>query len=91
MHKVLIIGIGVGNPDHLTVQAINALNQVDVFFMPDKGAEKVALRHLREHILERFIEGRGYEEVAVEIPRRSAAGDDYRGSVDDWHATLTAN
>jgi precorrin-6A synthase len=91
MHKILIIGIGVGDPDHLTVQAINALNQVDVFFMPDKGAEKVALRRLREQILERFIEGRGYEEVGVEIPKRRAAGDDYRGSVDDWHATLTEN
>jgi precorrin-6A synthase len=91
MTKILIIGIGVGDPDHLTVQAINALNQVDVFFMPDKGAEKMALRRLREQILERFIEGRGYEEVGVEIPKRGAAGDDYRGSVDDWHAALTAN
>ena len=91
MTKILIIGIGAGNPDYLTVQAIDALNRVDVFFMPDKGAEKAALRKLREKILERFIEGRGYEEVGVEIPRRRAAGDDYRGSVDDWHATLTAN
>ena len=91
MAKILIIGIGAGNPDYLTVQAVDALNRVDVFFMPDKGAEKVALRQLREQILERFIEGRGYEEVGVEIPQRRAAGDDYRGSVDDWHATLTAN
>lgn len=90
MTKILIIGIGAGNPDYLTVQAIDALNRVDVFFIPDKGAEKVALRRLREQILERFIE-RGYEEVGVEIPKRRAAGDDYRGSVDDWHAALTAN
>jgi precorrin-6A synthase len=91
MTKILIIGIGAGNPDYLTVQAFDALNRVDVFFLPDKGAEKAALRLLREQILERFIEGRGYEEVGVEIPKRRAAGDDYRGSVDDWHATLTAN
>lgn len=91
MPKVLVIGIGAGNPDYLTVQAIDALNQVDVFFIPDKGSEKAALRQLREDILERFIEGRGYEEVGVEIPRRRAAGDDYRSSVDDWHAALTAN
>jgi len=91
MTKILIIGIGAGNPDYLTVQAVDALNRVDVFFLPDKGAEKAALRLLREQILERFIEGRGYEEIAVEIPKRRAAGDDYRGSVDDWHAALVAN
>jgi siroheme synthase len=32
MRKVFIIGIGAGNPDYITVQAINALNAVDVFF-----------------------------------------------------------
>lgn len=90
MTKILIIGIGAGNPDYLTVQAVDALNRVDVFFIPDKGAEKVALRRLREQILERFIE-RGYEEVGVEIPPRRAADDGYRGSVEDWHATLTTN
>jgi precorrin-6A synthase len=91
MTKILVIGIGAGNPDYLTVQAVDALNRVDVFFIPDKGAEKAALRLLREQILERFVEGRGYEEVGVEIPRRRAAGDDYRGSVDDWHAALVTN
>jgi len=47
MRKVLIIGIGAGNPDYLTIQAINALNQVDVFFIPNKGMEKEALQRLR--------------------------------------------
>jgi precorrin-2 methylase len=27
MRKVFIIGIGAGNPDYVTVQAINALNE----------------------------------------------------------------
>ena len=36
MRKVFIIGIGAGNPDYITVQAINALNEVDVFFVMDK-------------------------------------------------------
>ena len=40
MKKVLIIGIGAGNPDYITVQAIKALNEVDVFFVIDKGKEK---------------------------------------------------
>ncbi|TIS52472.1 MAG: precorrin-6A synthase (deacetylating), partial [Mesorhizobium sp.] len=27
MRKLLVIGIGAGNPDHMTVQAINGLNR----------------------------------------------------------------
>ena len=38
MRKVFIIGVGAGNPDYITVQAINALNEVDVFFVMNKGA-----------------------------------------------------
>ena len=52
---ILVIGIGAGNPDYMTVQAIDALNRVDVFFLPDKGAEKAELRELRETICARFI------------------------------------
>ncbi len=89
MRKILIIGIGVGDPDQLTVQAINALNRADVVFLPDKGQEKAALRHLREAICSRFIE-RPYRTVTVETPQRAEAGNDYRGVVDDWHARIAA-
>ena len=58
MRKILLIGIGAGNPDYLTIQAVDALNRVDVFFVPDKGAEKAALRRLREEICQRFIRER---------------------------------
>ena len=47
MRKVFVIGIGAGNPDYITVQAINALNEVDVFFVMDKGQEKEHLVRLR--------------------------------------------
>jgi hypothetical protein len=46
--KVFVIGIGAGNPDYITVQAINALNKVDVFFVIDKGKEKEELLRLRK-------------------------------------------
>lgn len=91
MRKILVIGIGAGNPDYLTVQAIEALNRVDVYFIPDKGVEKAALRELREEILRRFIKNADYKTIGVEIPKRRAAGADYRGSVDEWHAALIAN
>ncbi len=88
MRKILIIGIGAGNPDHLTVQAISALNQADVFFIPDKGAEKAALRELRTTICERFVENTDYRTVQYKTPRRAEAGGNYRAAVDDWHARL---
>lgn len=88
MRKIVIIGIGAGDPDHVTVQAIKALNRVDVVFIPDKGAEKAALRRLREEICARFITERAYRVVGVENPPRAAAGTDYRGGVDDWHEAL---
>ncbi len=90
MRTILVIGIGAGNPDHMTVEAIAALNRADVLFIPDKGAEKAGLRHLREAICRRFIRAPGYRTVAVPIPRRAEAGGDYRGVVDDWHARIAA-
>jgi precorrin-6A synthase len=90
MRKILIIGIGAGNPDYLTVQAIDALNRADVFFIPDKGEEKADLRRLREEICDRFITTADYRTVDFTVPQRGGAGADYRGSIDDWRAKLEA-
>ncbi|AJP58411.1 precorrin-6A synthase (deacetylating) [Pandoraea vervacti] len=85
MKKILIIGIGAGNPDYLTVQAIDALNRADVFFVMDKGAAKEKLVALRKHIIERFVKGRDYRIVEAASPerRRDASDDDYRVAVDE--------
>jgi precorrin-6A synthase len=87
MRKLFVIGIGVGDPDHMTMQAIKALNQVDVFFIPDKGDEKAALRNLRTMICERFIENADYRSIGIDIPQRATAGD-YLAGVDEWHGRL---
>lgn len=87
MRNIFVIGIGVGDPDHMTIEAIKALNQVDVFFIPDKGTEKAALRDLRTAICKRFIEKANYRTVNVDIPQRATAGD-YLTDVDQWHADL---
>jgi precorrin-6A synthase len=91
MRKILIIGIGAGKPDYMTVQAIDALNQVDVFFIPDKGAEKAALRELRTSICERFIENKTYRTVQYKTPQRADLAENYRMSVEEWHAVLEAD
>jgi precorrin-6A synthase len=91
MRKILIIGIGAGNPDYVTIQAIKALNRVDVFFIPDKGAEKAALGRLRKEICERFIENATYRMVDFKTPQRAASDSNYRATVDEWHARLEEN
>ena len=52
MRTILVIGIGAGNPDYLTVQAIKAMNRAEVFFMPDKGEEKAGLNAIRLAMLQ---------------------------------------
>lgn len=84
-----VIGIGVGNPDYLTVQAIRALNDTEVFFAMDKGEAKDDLVALRREVCARFIDEPGYRFVELPDPGRSAgvnSGADYRDVVSEWHA-----
>jgi precorrin-6A synthase len=90
MKKVLVIGIGVGDPDHLTVQAVQALNRVDVFFVMDKGPAKTKLRALREEILRRHVKGRTYRVAEAPSPPRDTAPVDYRASVDELNQAKQA-
>ncbi|MCI3205240.1 MULTISPECIES: precorrin-6A synthase (deacetylating) [Pandoraea] len=85
MKHVLIIGIGAGNPDYLTVQAIDALNRADVFFVMDKGVAKEKLIALRRHIIERFVKERDYRIAEATSPerRRDESDADYRSAVDE--------
>jgi len=91
MRKILIIGIGAGNPDYVTVQAIDAMNRADVFFIPNKGAEKADLQRLRLEICERFIKDRSYRLVTIDTPARDRNPTDYRSTVEDWHARIERN
>jgi precorrin-6A synthase len=86
MKKIFVIGIGAGNPDYITVQAIDALNKVDVFFVVDKGDEKDDLVRLREEICARFITEKSYRTVGIADPPRDRKSPDYEASVKAWHA-----
>jgi len=83
MKTILIIGIGAGDPDYITMQAIKALNRVDVFFLMDKGPAKQKLRALREELCRQHIKGRAYRFAEAESPPRDTAPADYRACVDD--------
>lgn len=89
MRRIHVIGIGAGDPGYVTAQAVDALNDVDVFFASDKGAVKDDLVSLRREICERFIREPGYRFVELPDPKRSKEAPDgaaYRQVVADWHA-----
>lgn len=88
MKTILIVGIGTGNPEHLTVQAINALNRADVLFIPDKGSGKADLADLRRDIVTRYVTNPVSRVIEYSVPKRDAANPDYGAGVDDWHAAL---
>jgi precorrin-6A synthase len=83
MKEILIIGIGAGDPDYITMQAVTALNRTDVFFVLDKGIEKEKLIALRKEICARFITGTDYRVVEAAIPERARGAVDYRQAVAD--------
>jgi len=84
MRRMLLIGIGAGDPQYVTQQAVRALNEVDVFFVMEKGEEKDDLVALRREVCERFIEDESYRIVAVRDPERDRTAAAYASAVDDW-------
>ena len=89
MRELLVIGMGPGHPDQITVQAVQALNRVVVFFRIDKGDAKSGLNAAREQVLRRHVSRPGYRVVDIPEPPRdrspalTAAG--YQDAVHDWH------
>jgi precorrin-6A synthase len=89
VRELLLVGMGPGHPDQVTVQAVRALNRADVFFRIDKGDDKSGLNAAREEILRRHVTGDGYRVVDIPEPARDRSGTldavGYRGAVSDWH------
>jgi precorrin-6A synthase len=85
MRKLKLIGIGAGNPDYITVQAINALQQVDVVFVTDKGQDTADLRIARHSVCARYMQAKPYRTVEIPDPERDRDAADYRPAVGAWH------
>jgi precorrin-6A synthase len=86
VRSLLLIGIGTGHPDHVTVQAVEALNAAEVFFVVDKGADKRELLDVRAQILRRHIrDPAGYRVVEILEPPRDRTAEKYEDAVVDWH------
>lgn len=85
-----MIGIGAGDPDQLTLQAVKALQQVDTFFVIGKGAEKQELVQVRAAILAAHA-GQPHRVLEIADPPRdrtvpgTGADAAYQSVVADWH------
>ncbi|QIL72781.1 precorrin-6A synthase (deacetylating) [Diaphorobacter sp. HDW4B] len=87
MLELLLIGIGTGNPDHLTREAENAIRQADLVLLPHKEDNKAELAQVRLSLLEQL--NVSLDRIAhFDMPLRRSQGDDYDQQVDEWHDAI---
>lgn len=85
MSRVCLIGIGAGDPEDITVKAVNALNRADVVFFPVKDADRGDLRRYRHEICDRYLQGQRPRIVEIPDPPRDTRSGPYRGAVRRWY------
>jgi precorrin-6A synthase len=96
--RVRIIGVGPGDPDQVTIEAVQALREVDFFVVTDKsgrGGMPDPLVHARERLLDRHLDR---EPVIVRVddpererrPDRTATQEEYDAAVARWHEARQA-
>lgn len=87
MIALQLIGIGTGNPDHLTGEAVRTLNAADLILVPRKenAADLADLRHaICAAVLTRAV-----PIAEFDMPVRAGEGD-YARAVHAWHDAVAA-
>jgi precorrin-6A synthase len=84
VRRLLLIGIGTGDPDHVTVQAVRALNAFDVLFVVTKeGADELVA--LRRAVVARHRTAGPHRTVELaDPPRPWREAPDYPAAVARW-------
>ncbi|MBN4925808.1 precorrin-6A synthase (deacetylating) [Hoyosella rhizosphaerae] len=86
MRTVSVVGIGAGDPDQLTLQAIKAIQRASVFFVIDKGAQPSGLVDARIAMLETHKGAVNFTVVEIPDPPRDRTPSNYQHAVTQWHA-----
>ena len=89
MIQLSLVGIGSGNPDHLTLEAIRVLESADVILLPRKGDEKTELADLRRMIAQDVLKT-APKVVEFDYPVRDANTPKYLDGVNTWHDALAS-
>jgi len=87
MIELQLVGMATGNPENLTLQAIDALKQSDLILLPRKGDDKSDLADARRAICQRFLSN-NVPIAEFDLPTRDTANDSYLGGVGDWHEAI---
>ncbi|WP_042417933.1 precorrin-6A synthase (deacetylating) [Streptacidiphilus anmyonensis] len=83
MRHINVIGIGAGDPDHLTLQAVKAFARTEVFLLLDKNEQRQELVELRLRMIEEHARP-GHRVVQIPDAERDRTTPAYREAVDDW-------
>jgi precorrin-6A synthase len=86
MINLFLIGIGTGNPKHLTVEGRLAIAEADLFLIPHKGKDKSDLADLRTQIIADIRSDANI--VSFDMPVRDAARP-YIDRVYAWHKAIS--
>jgi precorrin-6A synthase len=90
MRRLLLIGIGAGDPDHVTVQAVRALDAFDVLFLVTKDGIDDLATH-RMGIVSRHRTTGPYRTVELaDPPRPWRTAPDYGAAVSRWREARAA-
>ena len=90
MIELTLIGIGTGNPDHVTLEAVKAMNAADLILIPLKGEDKADLAGLRLEICRSCVTNPATRIESFDLPVRDPATPDYLRRVNDWHDEIAA-
>lgn len=88
MATLHLIGIGTGNPDHVTGQARAAINACDLILIPMKGEDKADLAGLRRAILSACLTNSATKVAEFDLPVRDPKTPSYLDRVNDWHDAI---
>ncbi|MEM7256440.1 MAG: precorrin-6A synthase (deacetylating) [Pseudomonadota bacterium] len=100
MIDLVLVGIGTGNPEHLTLEASRQIREADLILVPLKGGERASLAAIRKRIIAnetaddpvgiRSDDHASPKVVDFLLPDRDPAIDDYRQRVNQWHSNITS-
>ena len=85
--EIFLVGIGTGNPRHITLEAIEQLKSADILIIPRKEDIKSGLADLRYQICNKFLGGETPPIFEFNFPTRNNKKS-YIEAVDEWHDAI---
>ncbi|MBU6449997.1 MAG: precorrin-6A synthase (deacetylating) [Rhodospirillales bacterium] len=86
--RISLIGIGVGNPEHLTLEAVRVINEAGLILLPRKSVEKGELVELRRQLCASVLKNPSTKLVEFDLPVRDSSVGDYEAGVEAWHDAI---